>query len=99
MKGKKLQTLEEDLEEEEVEMLESELEGQQEAEPELEAQFESEPQELSPRSKDKKKDKVGQESGLSALALGRSVPPAEFTCGGTRASPGAKCPFPPVKEV
>ncbi|XP_077604735.1 1-phosphatidylinositol 4,5-bisphosphate phosphodiesterase delta-4 isoform X2 [Crocuta crocuta] len=58
VKGKKLQTLEEDLEEEEVEMLESELEGQQEAEPELEAQFESEPQELSPRSKDKKKDKV-----------------------------------------
>ncbi|XP_029789683.1 1-phosphatidylinositol 4,5-bisphosphate phosphodiesterase delta-4 isoform X2 [Suricata suricatta] len=58
VKGKKLQTLEEDLEEEEEEVLESELEGQQEAEPEPGAQFESEPLELSPRSKDKKKDKV-----------------------------------------
>ncbi|XP_020930334.1 1-phosphatidylinositol 4,5-bisphosphate phosphodiesterase delta-4 isoform X1 [Sus scrofa] len=55
VKGKKLRTLEEDLEEEEEEPEESELEGEQEAELELEAQFESEPQELSPRSKDKKK--------------------------------------------
>ncbi|XP_077604736.1 1-phosphatidylinositol 4,5-bisphosphate phosphodiesterase delta-4 isoform X3 [Crocuta crocuta] len=72
VKGKKLQTLEEDLEEEEVEMLESELEGQQEAEPELEAQFESEPQELSPRSKDKKKDKKSKPvlcPTLSALVV------------------------------
>eukprot|EP00070_Physeter_catodon_P030750 XP_028337644.1 1-phosphatidylinositol 4,5-bisphosphate phosphodiesterase delta-4 isoform X1 [Physeter catodon] len=51
VKGKKLKTLEEDLEEEEEEP-ESELE---EAELQLEAQMESEPQELSPRSKDKKK--------------------------------------------
>ncbi|XP_047629474.1 1-phosphatidylinositol 4,5-bisphosphate phosphodiesterase delta-4 isoform X3 [Phacochoerus africanus] len=58
VKGKKLRTLEEDLEEEEEEPEESELEGEQEAELELEAQFESEPQELSPRSKDKKEKKV-----------------------------------------
>ncbi|XP_014640786.1 PREDICTED: 1-phosphatidylinositol 4,5-bisphosphate phosphodiesterase delta-4 isoform X3 [Ceratotherium simum simum] len=58
VKGKKLRTLEEDLEEEdEEEELESELEGEQEAEPELQAQSESEPQELSPRSKDKKEKK------------------------------------------
>lgn len=63
MKGKKLQTLEEDLEkEEEEEELETELEGEQEAELELESQFEPETQELSPRSKDKK-EKVGLESG------------------------------------
>lgn len=68
VKGKKLRTLEEDLEEEEEEELESELEGEQEADPEPEAQLESEPQELSPRSKDKKKEKVGQESDLSTLA-------------------------------
>ncbi|XP_054441634.1 1-phosphatidylinositol 4,5-bisphosphate phosphodiesterase delta-4 isoform X2 [Pteronotus mesoamericanus] len=55
VKGKKLQTLEEDLErEEEEEGLETELEGEQEAELELEFQFEPETQELSPRSKDKK---------------------------------------------
>jgi len=75
VKGKKLRTLEEDLEEEEEEEeLESELEREQEADPELEAQLESEPQALSPRSKDKKKEKVGQQSGLSALAFGQSVP-------------------------
>uniref|UniRef100_A0A8C4FEY2 Phosphoinositide phospholipase C n=1 Tax=Catagonus wagneri TaxID=51154 RepID=A0A8C4FEY2_9CETA len=55
VKGKKLRTLEEDLEEEEEEPEESELEGEQEAELDLEAQFESEPQELSARNKDKKK--------------------------------------------
>ncbi|KAM5324813.1 1-phosphatidylinositol 4,5-bisphosphate phosphodiesterase delta-4 [Glossophaga mutica] len=55
VKGKKLQTLEEDLEkEEEEEELETELEGEQEVELELESQFEPETQELSPRSKDKK---------------------------------------------
>uniref|UniRef100_A0A7N5KP67 Phosphoinositide phospholipase C n=1 Tax=Ailuropoda melanoleuca TaxID=9646 RepID=A0A7N5KP67_AILME len=65
VKGKKLRTLEEDLEEEEEEEeLESELEGGQEADSELEAQLESEPQELSPRSKDKKKEKVGPEGSF-----------------------------------
>ncbi|XP_045711867.1 1-phosphatidylinositol 4,5-bisphosphate phosphodiesterase delta-4 isoform X2 [Phyllostomus hastatus] len=55
VKGKKLQTLEEDLEkDEEEEELETELEGEQEAELELESQFEPDTQELSPRSKDKK---------------------------------------------
>uniref|UniRef100_A0A673TA36 Phosphoinositide phospholipase C n=1 Tax=Suricata suricatta TaxID=37032 RepID=A0A673TA36_SURSU len=78
VKGKKLQTLEEDLEEEEEEVLESELEGQQEAEPEPGAQFESEPLELSPRSKDKKKDKKSKPvmcPALSALVVYlKSVP-------------------------
>nr|KAF6450886.1 phospholipase C delta 4 [Molossus molossus] len=54
IKGKKLRTLEEDLEEqEEEEELKTELEREREAELELESQFESETQELSPRSKDK----------------------------------------------
>ncbi|XP_019493771.1 PREDICTED: 1-phosphatidylinositol 4,5-bisphosphate phosphodiesterase delta-4 isoform X2 [Hipposideros armiger] len=57
VKGKKLRTLEEDLEEEEEEELESELEREQEAGLELEAQSEAETQELSPRSKDKKEKK------------------------------------------
>lgn len=70
VKGKKLRTLEEDLEEEEEEELESELEREQEAGLELEAQSEAETQELSPRSKDKK-EKVGQESGLPALVSGQ----------------------------
>ncbi|XP_036885022.1 1-phosphatidylinositol 4,5-bisphosphate phosphodiesterase delta-4 [Sturnira hondurensis] len=59
VKGKKLQTLEEDLEkEEEEDELETELEGEQEIELELESQFEPETQELSPRSKDKKEKVV-----------------------------------------
>lgn len=58
MKGKKLRTLEEDLEEEEEEELESELEREQVPGLELEAQTEPETPELSPRSKDKK-EKVG----------------------------------------
>ncbi|MBV97736.1 1-phosphatidylinositol 4,5-bisphosphate phosphodiesterase delta-4, partial [Eschrichtius robustus] len=66
VKGKKLKTLEEDLEEEEEEP-ESELE---EAELQLEAQMESEPQELSPRSKDKrKKSKPILCPSLSALVV------------------------------
>ncbi|KAK1336640.1 hypothetical protein QTO34_002674 [Cnephaeus nilssonii] len=67
VKGKKLQTLEEDLEEEEEP--ETELEGEQE--PELETQFESETQELSPRSKDKneKKSKAILCPSLSALVV------------------------------
>ncbi|XP_053525234.1 1-phosphatidylinositol 4,5-bisphosphate phosphodiesterase delta-4 isoform X2 [Artibeus jamaicensis] len=72
VKGKKLQTLEEDLEkEEEEEELETELEGEQEAELELESQFEPETQELSPRSKDKKekKSKPMLCPSLSALVI------------------------------
>nr|XP_035938961.1 1-phosphatidylinositol 4,5-bisphosphate phosphodiesterase delta-4 isoform X3 [Halichoerus grypus] len=73
VKGKKLRTLEEDLEEEEEEEeLESELEREQEADPELEAQLESEPQALSPRSKDKKKEKRSKPilcPSLSALVV------------------------------
>ncbi|XP_054579178.1 1-phosphatidylinositol 4,5-bisphosphate phosphodiesterase delta-4 [Eptesicus fuscus] len=67
VKGKKLQTLEEDLEEEEEP--ETELEGEQE--PELETQFDSETQELSPRSKDKneKKSKAILCPSLSALVV------------------------------
>ncbi|KAM7105428.1 1-phosphatidylinositol 4,5-bisphosphate phosphodiesterase delta-4 isoform 1-T1 [Molossus nigricans] len=58
IKGKKLRTLEEDLEEqEEEEELKTELEREREAELELESQFESETQELSPRSKDKNEKK------------------------------------------
>ena len=98
MKGKKLKTLEEDLEEEEEEP-ESEPE---EAELQLEAQMESEPQELSPRSKDKKK--VGQESGLSALAFDQVVPLAESPHvkrlePGRVEGRGAKCFLPPMKEA
>lgn len=104
MKGKKLKTLEEDLEEEEEEEeLESELVEEQETELELETQFESETQELSPRSMDKK-EKVGQGIGVSALAFGQSVPQAE-SLHVKRLEPGrvegrgAKCPLPPVKEI
>ena len=102
MKGKKLRTLEEDLEEEEEEPEESELEGEQEAELELEAQFESEPQELSPRSKDKKK--VSRENGLSVLAFDQSGPQAESPRvkrlePGRVAGQGAECSLPPMKEA
>ncbi|XP_074169480.1 1-phosphatidylinositol 4,5-bisphosphate phosphodiesterase delta-4 isoform X1 [Rhinolophus sinicus] len=57
VKGKKLRTLEEDLEEEEEEELESELEREQEPGLELEAPTEPESPELSPRTKDKKEKK------------------------------------------
>ncbi|XP_054441632.1 1-phosphatidylinositol 4,5-bisphosphate phosphodiesterase delta-4 isoform X1 [Pteronotus mesoamericanus] len=83
VKGKKLQTLEEDLErEEEEEGLETELEGEQEAELELEFQFEPETQELSPRSKDKKekKSKPMLCPSLSALVVyTKTVPFHGFT--------------------
>ncbi|XP_022355060.1 1-phosphatidylinositol 4,5-bisphosphate phosphodiesterase delta-4 [Enhydra lutris kenyoni] len=73
VKGKKLRTLEEDLEEEEEEEeLECELEREQEADTELEAQLESESQELSPRSRDKKKEKKSKPilcPSLSALVV------------------------------
>lgn len=75
MKGKKLKTLEEDLEEEEEEE-ELESESVEEQETELEPETEFETQRLSPRSMDKK-EKVGQGIGLSALAFGQSVPQAE----------------------
>ncbi|XP_045054126.1 1-phosphatidylinositol 4,5-bisphosphate phosphodiesterase delta-4 [Desmodus rotundus] len=82
VKGKKLQTTEEDLEkEEEEEELETELEGEQEAELELESQFEPETQELSPRSKDKKKKSKSMLCpSLSALVVyTKTVPFYSFT--------------------